>query len=353
MIALATAAIAVALGSLSGRLPTPAVAAPADNSYARNPAVLQFAQDTAAQTGLNIDWLLDNLGAARYLPRIPPLMLPPTQASARDWSAYRRRFVEPTRIAAGVRFWHRNRAALERAEQEYGVPAAIIVGILGVETIYGRNTGSFRVLDALSTLAFDFPGAHPRADDRQAYFRGELQQFFVLCHTLGLTPTEVQGSYAGAMGIPQFMPSSWNRYAVDFDGDGTADLLASEADAIGSVANYFKGHGWRRGEPTTYPVQLQPDADLHTLLAPDIVPSFDAARFAELGATLQPQDRATPYTLALVELPNGDPDDGGAAADYVAGTNNFYVVTRYNHSAFYAMAVIELGQAVATAAGMP
>ena len=170
----------------------------------------------------------------------------------RNWAAYRARFVEPVRIRAGVRFWNEHAATLARAEREYGVPAEIIAGILGVETLYGQHMGSFRVMDALATLAFDFPAAHPRAAERQAFFQGELEQLLSLADRTGTDPFALRGSYAGAMGLGQFMPSSWVRWAVDFDGDGRIDLFQSPADAIGSVANYFQAHGWVPGLPTHY-----------------------------------------------------------------------------------------------------
>ncbi|HQQ54909.1 MAG TPA: lytic murein transglycosylase B, partial [Ottowia sp.] len=277
---------------------------------------------------------------------VPRLMLPPARGTAKNWRAYRSRFIDATRIRAGARFWQRNRATLARAQQDYGVPPEIVVGIIGVETIYGQNMGSFRVLDALATLSFDFPPQHPRAAARQAFFQDELAQYLSLCQRSGMDPQQPLGSYAGAMGMPQFMPSSWVRYAIDFDADGHIDLWGSEGDAIGSVAHYFQGYGWQPGQPTHYPVQLAPEADLDRLLAPDILPSFRPARFAELGARLDAAGQAHDGPLALIELQNG-----AAEPSYVAGTENFYVITRYNWSSYYAMAVIELGQEVAAALG--
>jgi membrane-bound lytic murein transglycosylase B len=311
--------------------------------------ILQFGQEVAARETLDPRWVRSVLDQAVYLPEIRPLMVPRAAPGARNWRAYRARFVDPIRINAGVRFWLRNRDALERAQAQFGVPPQIIVAILGVETIYGRNMGNFRVLDTLSTLAFDFPRQHPRAAAREAYFRNELAQFLVLCAGTGLDPTEAVGSYAGAMGMPQFMPSSWLRYAVDFAGDGHVDLWTTEADAIGSVANYLKGHGWQTGEPTHFDVALAPGADLDTLLAPDIDPTFSTARFQALGASLGAAAQGYAGPLALIELPNGNPDRPGNAPSYTAGTKNFYVITRYNHSAFYAMSVIDLGEQIAKA----
>ena len=249
------------------------------------------------------------------------------------------------RINAGVKFWRDNRETLERAEQQTGVPASIIVGIIGVETIYGQQIGTYRVMDALSTLAFDFPTQHPRAKERAAFFMSELEAFLALTQRTGTDPLALRGSYAGAMGLPQFMPSSWAKYAVDFDGDGRIDLFNNAADVIGSVANYFKAFQWRPGMPTHYAVRLNAQGlDKAALLAPDILPTFTAAAMAALGAELDAQALQHAGPLALVELQNGD-----APPLYVAGTENFYAITRYNWSSYYALAVIELGQEVAAA----
>lgn len=315
-------------------------------SYAQRADALALAEAIAGRRGLDADWVRTAIGQASFLRQVPRLMLPPARGAAKNWRVYRSRFIDATRIRAGARFWERNRLHLARAQADFGVPPEIIVGIIGVETIYGQNTGSHRVIDALATLTFDFPPEHPRAAARQAYFESELEEFLVLADRTGLDPTQPLGSYAGAMGLPQFMPSSWVKYAVDFDGDDRIDLWGSEADAIGSVANYFKGYGWQTGMPTHYPVRLAPEADLPTLLAPDIRPTFRAQRFMELGALPDSAGQSHSGPLALIELQNGNEEPS-----YVAGTENFYVVTRYNWSSYYAMAVIELGQAVAQALG--
>jgi membrane-bound lytic murein transglycosylase B len=260
----------------------------------------------------------------------------------KNWAAYRARFIEPVRIRAGVKFWQTHRDTLLRAQEDTGVPAEIIVGIIGVETIYGQHTGNYRVMDALTTLAFDFPSAHPRLKERTAFFRSELEEFLALTARTHTNPLALKGSYAGAMGLPQFMPSSWVKYAVDFDGDGRIDLFNSPADVIGSVANYFKAFRWQRGMPTHYPVQFDMQTlDMAALMAPDILPTFTPAAFIGKGALLTPQALLHDGPLALVELQNG-----GAPPQYVAGTENFYAITRYNWSSYYAMAVIELGQEV-------
>ena len=255
---------------------------------------------------------------------------------------YRARFIERDRIAAGVAFWRANEAWLNRAEERWGVPPEIIVGIFGVETYYGRVMGNFRTLDALATLAFDFPSGR---SDRAPFFREQLEELLLWCQREGRDPQSVRGSFAGAVGLPQFMPGSINRYAVDFDDDGRIDLGHSDsaADVVGSVAHYLAAFGWQRGLPTHYPV-VAPEAlvDRAILLVPDIVPSFSPAQFIGHGAELPPEARAHDGLLALVIVHNGD-----AAPSYVAGTSNFYTLTRYNWSSYYALAVIELGRAVA------
>lgn len=313
--------------------------------YALRSDAMAFADDVADRRQLDRVALRDTLGQARLLPGVPRLMLPPSSPSAKNWQAYRARFVEPVRINAGVAFWQRHRDTLERAEREFGVPTAVIAGILGVETLYGQHMGNYRVIDALATLAFDFPAGHPRAAERQAYFRGELEQFLAYHQRSGTDALQPRGSYAGAMGMPQFMPSSWTRYAVDFDGDGRIDLFNSPADAIGSVANYFKGYGWQTGLPVRYAMHFDAERlDKETLLLPDILPTFSQAQFAAKGAVLDEGPVAPGTKLALIELHNG-----GAQPSYVAGTDNFYVITRYNWSSYYAMAVIELGEAIQAA----
>jgi membrane-bound lytic murein transglycosylase B len=303
-----------------------------------------FADDLAERRNLDREWVRQAIGQANFIPSVQRLMRPASTTFVKNWRVYRSRFIDPVRISAGARFWRDNAATLERAEQEFGVPAEIIVGIIGVETIYGRDMGTFRVIDALATLAFDFPKTDKR--DRTQFFKDELEQLLSLSNRTGNDPMSYRGSYAGAMGLGQFMPSSWTKYAVDFDGDGKVDLFNSPADAIGSVANYFKSFNWQPGMPTHYPVSFNPTKlDKDTLMGPDILPSFTVERFTELGGVLQGEALAHPGPLALVELLNGN--DG--APQYVAGTDNFYAITRYNWSSYYAMSVIELGALVKAA----
>lgn len=320
----------------------PAPAAPAAQPLGPRPELLVFARELAQAEGWDVEALSTQLTAAQDLPRVKQLILPPATGATKNWAAYRERFVEPKRIAAGAAFWRDNAATLARAESRYGVPAEIIVGIIGVETFYGRVTGGFKALDALATLAFDFPSQHPRAAERQAFFRAELADFLRLCREQGLDPTDVRGSYAGALGLPQFMPGSWRRHAVDFDGDAHIDLRTSAADAIGSVANFLVQHGWQPGMLTHYTVAVPVDtAQRARLLANDILPSLTPAQFADAGARLSEAGQEHQGLLALIELQNG-----AAAPQYYAGTANFYALTRYNWSSYYAMSVIELGSAV-------
>jgi membrane-bound lytic murein transglycosylase B len=308
--------------------------------YGKKPEVMALADELAQQNTLPQAWVRAQLSNARYLKGVPKMVLPPPVNVPKNWRAYRERFIEPRRIDAGIQFWQTYESALTRAEQTYGVPAEMIVGIIGVETFYGQNMGNYRVLDALTTLTLNFPASHPRATERQAFFKSELGHFLVQAHQQG--GASATGSFAGAMGWPQFMPSSAAKFAVDFDGDGHIDLRNSPVDAIGSVANYFKAFGWQTGMPTHYPVGFdEAHLDKPTLLAPDILPSFSVLNFTAKGAVLDEEAKKHNGSLALVELFNGN-----EPPSYVAGTDNFYVVTRYNWSSYYALTVIELGQAV-------
>lgn len=319
--------------------------AQAGPAYAKRPDAMLAADDMAERRDLDREWVRQAIAHARYLPQVVKLILPPPRGSAKNWHAYRSRFIEPVRIKAGVEFWRRHHDTLAQAERETGVPAGIIVGIIGVETIFGRQMGRFRVIDALATLAFDFPASHPQAVERGAFFRSELEQFLSLTQRTGVDPSAPLGSYAGAMGMPQFMPSSWSKYAVDYDGDSKIDLFNSAADAIGSVASYFRAFNWQPGLPTHYRARFDADKlDLQALLVNDILPTFSAASMVAKGVLLDDDALRHSGPMALVELQNGD-----AAPSYVVGTENFYAITRYNWSSYYAMAVIELGEAVAQA----
>lgn len=306
-------------------------------------SVASFIQETrAAHPDIDVNWLTDTLQSAEQIPAIIRLMQPAPAQKPANWQAYRERLVETRRIYAGVKFWLVNRRDLERAERMYGVPAEIIVGIIGIESFYGKHMGKFRVLDALYSLAFSFPPEHPRAEKRSQFFRQELTQFLIQHAAQQTDPQSTLGSYAGAIGLPQFMPSSVRDYAVDFNGDGKIDLINSAADAIGSIAHYFQAFGWQSGMAATYPVTISyPVFDSASLLERDILPSFKPTEFSSKGATLEAQGLLHNGLLALIKLENGD-----AAPSYFAGTANFYTITRYNKSSYYAMAVLELGQAV-------
>lgn len=306
-------------------------------SYATHPAAADFAHQLEAQHGFAHEEVMQILGQLSQNERVIRLITPPRKKSGkRSWQRYRDQFIEPVRIARGVDFWNENANTLERASARFGVPEEVIVSIIGVETIYGRNTGNFNVAEALATLAFDYP---PRAD----LFRRELENLFLLAREQGRDPLVFEGSYAGAMGYPQFLPSSIRNYAVDFDGDGKIDLESSTADAIGSVANYLAVHGWETGSPVAIRAHVESAAAVQPLIDAGIEPAFSAEEFnahqvLPLDA-IPAQQRA-----ALIDL-----ETPGGETEYWLGFRNFYVITRYNRSSFYAMAVFGLSQALRNA----
>ena len=316
-------------------LPYSAAAAGVAARYAERDDVRQFIDEMVERHGFVRKELRTLFSRARFQPAIIKAITPPTEPRAKSWQAYRALFLTPQRIAAGAAFRERNADALARATELYGVPEEIIVAIIGVETVYGRNTGSYRVIDALSTLAFDY---RPRAE----FFRSELEQFLLYARDAGIDTLSLKGSYAGAIGIPQFMPGSYRRYAVDHDGDGRQDLTGSFADAIGSVANFLKSHGWETSQPVASPVQVQ-GASYRKLADAGIKPTYRCSDFASFGVNAGAE--ANPDApCALIEL-----ETPGEASQYLAGRNNFYVLTRYNRSSMYAAAVLELAQAVKSA----
>jgi len=255
---------------------------------------------------------------------------PPKDPLAKSWQAYRARFVEPVRIEGGLRFWDTHRSKLEAARQRYGVPEETIVAIIGVETIYGRNKGRYPTLATLATLAFDYP---PRAD----LFLRELEALLLLSRETGNDPLAYQGSFAGALGIPQFLPSSVRNWGVDFDGDGQVDLNGSAADAIGSVANFLASHGWESDGPIAHPAQVEGTRYVE-LLDGAVLPRLTFSDMKEFGVSAP---GAPNVPCVLVDLVTPD-----AATEYWLGFRNFYVITRYNRSSFYAMAVFALSQEV-------
>ena len=305
--------------------------------YGNRPEARAFVAEMAERHGFVARELQVLFSRATRQPEILNAIRPPASPRSRSWQAYRAIFVNPRHIEEGVRFYALHAAALERAERDYGVPAEIIVAIIGVETFYGRNMGKWRVVDALATLAFDYP---PRAE----YFRSELEAFLLFAREADLDVLEVRGSYAGAIGIPQFMPGSYRRWAVDFDGDGVARLRSSPVDAIGSVANYLKAHGWIPGEPVAYAADIG-TADAAALLAAGLKPSRSLADLAAAGISVRVEPAPRPGALAaLVELESRD-----APSEYRAGLDNFYAITRYNRSSFYASAVFDLAEAIRSA----
>lgn len=314
-IATARAADAGATGSATG--------------YANRPEAQPLISELVAE-GFDRRYLEDLLGNASRQESILKAMSRPAERRL-NWGEYRKIFIEQKRIDQGVQFWNENAAALTRAEREYGVPAEIIVAIIGVETRYGRITGSYRVIDALATLGFDYP-------KRGEFFQGQLKEYVRLVEEEQIDPFSLKGSYAGAMGYGQFIPSSYRAYAVDFDGDHKRDIWNNTTDAIGSVANYFAEHGWKQGEPVISNVVINKQADPSWINA-GLKPELSLAQWAERGiSTHKGLDSAQLATLMEFETADGD--------FYRFGLHNFYVITRYNHSRLYAMAVYELSQLI-------
>lgn len=309
----------------------PAVPAAAEG-FASRPELHQFIQEMAAKHDFDSKALDSLFAQAQPQPAIITAITSP--AEAKPWHQYRPIFVNRTRVEGGVTFWQEHKEVLKRAEQVYGVAPEIIVAIIGVETRYGKNTGSFRVLDALTTLAFDYPA-------RGAFFRKELEQYLLLTREEGLDPLGPKGSYAGAMGKPQFIPSSYRHYAVDFDGDGRRDLWNNNADVIGSVANYFKIHGWKPQQPVTTPAQIEGDR-YKSLLSRNSKPQVPLREFAQHGISV---DGSLPldHPGMLIEL------ESEQGPEYWVGLDNFYVITRYNRSPLYAMAVYQLSREILAA----
>ena len=314
--------------------------------YVGNPAVERFINDMVARYDFDPDALRNLFARVSYSASAVKLVTPAAVPGQKNWRAYEARFIEPIRINAGVKFWRDNQAALQQVSEQTGVPAKIIVGIIGVETIYGRYMGNFRVLDVLTTLAFSYPDT-PNRDERQATFRKNLEDYLVWTRNSGIDPTTLMGSYTGAIGIPQFLPSSILQYAVSFSGSGPVDLRGNPADAIASVANYLKQQGWEPGRPVEWHLHDDPGSIGIALAAADgqVTPHWQLSQLLRAGMLLdEPNIRvadelSTPVTV--VDLPSP-----GRATEYRLGLQNFYVLTRYNRSFFYAQAVYELAQQV-------
>ncbi|MEN3276990.1 MAG: rane-bound lytic murein transglycosylase [Massilia sp.] len=304
-------------------------------------AVRDFLDEMTVKHGFDRTELDGLMRQVRFVESAVQLMKPAPPGKPKNWAAYSERFIEPIRINAGVRFWNENAAALARAEATYGVPAEILAGIIGVETVYGRDTGRFRVIDTLTTLAFAYPEA-PNQAARSAFFRSELENALLLARHEKIDPLSLLGSFAGAVGLPQFMPGNILKYGVDFDGDGHVDLRESTTDAIGSVANFLIAHGWnpRDTGPAVIPADVAPHRVWETLLG------------RGLNATLRPDELQSAGVMTATPLPAGqlygliDLQNGADPTEYWVATDNFYAITKYNRSYFYAMSVIDLGRAV-------
>jgi membrane-bound lytic murein transglycosylase B len=303
---------------------------------------------------------------AKTFPSIRKLVLPPSASFKKNWVVYRQRFIEPVRLKAGKAFWNQNQAFLSQTEEASGVPTELIVAIIGIETIYGRQTGTFRVKDVLSTLAFSYPDT-PNKPAREQLFKDQLKELILLCWSEagGMLPAKnsMQGvnqvrfnaclnqnsSYAGAIGLPQFMPSSIRSFAVDGDGDGRIDLRLSAKDAIASVANFMKMHGWQTGMPIYFPIQEKAIPAARALADGEPQLKYTVQELIEKGILIAQQGDlqnggVEPQSKAMiVDLPYPD-KDGNDQVHYVVGLNNFLAIVQYNRSYFYAQSVAEFAQ---------
>lgn len=313
-----------------------AVAQPAlAGDYQQSPQVAEFVGEMTRDYGFAGEQLVELFAQVERKQAILDAISRPAE-KAKPWKDYRPIFITDKRISKGVEFWKQHEETLARAEAEYGVPAQVIVAIIGVETFYGGNTGSWRVMDALSTLAFDYP---PRAP----FFRKELREFLLLAREEQVEPLSMTGSYAGAMGLPQFMPSSFRAYAVDFDGDGHINIWSNPTDAIGSVASYFKRHHWQPGQSVVSAATVTGEQAEQGLTV-GLDPVKNVAELRALGWTsADPLADDLPVTAFRLEGANG--------TEYWLGQPNFFVITRYNRSVMYAMAVNQLAELLVDARG--
>jgi membrane-bound lytic murein transglycosylase B len=323
---------AITIVALLGALPacTTTASVPQSSGYASNSQVQVFINEMVAQHGFSREELEKIFSQAQRRDDILALMSKPVEKKL-PWYEYRKIFLTQSRIEGGVAFWNQNAAILEQAAKAYGVDAQIIVAIIGVETRYGGNMGSYRVLDALSTLAFDYP---PRGE----FFRDELEQYLLLARVEHIDLLNTKGSYAGAMGYGQFIPSSYQRFAVDFDHDGKRDLWDSPMDIVGSVANYLHIHGWDPGATVTIRANVTGDR-YESVIEKGLKPDTAVKELRTDGITPSiPLPDETLAALLSLEQENGP--------EYWLGFNNFYVITRYNHSPLYAMAVYQLSEEI-------
>jgi membrane-bound lytic murein transglycosylase B len=301
--------------------------------YTAREDVRAYIHELVAEHGFSEQELLTLFASAERKESIRRAMARPAEKRLK-WHEYRAIFLQEPRIRQGLEFWNANAERLTRAESDFGVPPEYVVAIIGVETKYGRVVGSYRVVDALMTLAFDYPEEAGRS--RADFFRAELTQFLLLAREEGKDPLSLKGSYAGAMGYGQFIPSSYRAYAVDFDADGLRDIWGNEADAIGSVANYFSRHGWRAGEPTVLRVEV--DGPVAALANESLELNHTVGELRALGLVVDDVDDSA--AAALFRMDQED------HAEYWLGLNNFYVITRYNRSRLYALAVHQLAEAI-------
>ncbi len=335
--ALACALLALPPALAAERKPVAQRAATAATPYDRREDVTKFIDDMVERHSFVRSELQSLFRKAVFQPVVVKAISPPSDPRVRSWRNYRANFVSAERISAGQQFLLQHAAALARARAEFGVPEEIIAAIIGVETVYGRNMGNFRIVDALTTLAFDYP---PRA----GYFRSELEQYLLYTRDTGTDVFSLRGSYAGAYGLPQFMPASLRRYAVDYDGDAKTNLARSVADAIGSVGNFLKGHGWKADGSIAFPVTMEGEG-FRKFADGSVKPAWPLAELTAAGVTtLAPAGLLKPDTLGiLVELDTPD-----QPSEYRTALDNFYVITRYNRSSFYAAAVMDLAAALRT-----
>jgi membrane-bound lytic murein transglycosylase B len=293
--------------------------------------VQQFIQEMVTEHEFDVEELTLVFNEAKFSEAIFKAISRP--AEAKPWYKYRPIFLTKDRIKLGVKFLKENEATLLRAEQIYGVPVEIIVAIIGVETRYGKHAGNYKVVNSLSTLAFNYP-------KRSKFFRSELKHFFLMTREQLMDPLVVKGSYAGAMGIPQFISSSFRNFAIDFDDDKVIDIWENSADAIGSVGNYFKEHGWKAGQAVASPAQVKDDKYL-AVLTKGLKPHMDTTQLEGYGiSSMDLPEEKEALKLLKYELKE--------SSEFWLGFDNFYVITRYNHSALYAMAVFQLSQAIRT-----
>ena len=331
-----------AIPSIQAGSSTPGMSGFTQDNGQLKPDIQAYANEVARTRNIPQRELEALLRNAQYNTTAVRLMTPSKTRIRRSWVTYRERFVEPVRLKAGVEFWQQHAKQLSQTERQYGVPASVIVAIIGVETIFGRYTGDFRVLDALTTLGFRYPDAS--RPERSQLFRDQLADLAQLHHEKKLDAYTVTGSFAGAMGLPQFMPGSLLRYAVDGDGDGRIDLLDSPADAITSVASFLRYHGWVPGLPIFAPVQLP--AQPQKLVAGGIDPTLNWQTLVENGATIRSDAKTMAWKdhkLGVIDLV----DEPRNTVEYRTGTPNFFAITHYNRSYFYATAVTELAEALA------